>query len=413
MENKKILIFLHKFPYPATDSTKIRIFYAVIEYLKKIADLEFLIVTYEKPQKKDIEFLEKYGKVYLFSFSKMRFILNAFRGFWTFRPFQTEMFYFEEIFKLFKKLVNESNGVYVHTIRLGKYLEKLNPSEKKKILLDFNDSIALHYLASWKYYPHFLKFIFLIEGLKIKKYEKKLLNILNHFSVVSERDKKFILEGVKLKNNVNFYVTLLNFVKPEENEVKIPIETPIETSKELKEKYLLFIGNLEYYPNFDAINYFCRKIWPSIVQKIPDLKFIVIGRSGEKLKNKFKNFKNIEFLGFVSDISIYIKNSFAFISPVRIGAGIQGKILEAMGYRKVVLVLKGMLDSIEIFKDKENIILIKENKPIFWIEALNYLLNNPTEKSKIEQNAKVLSENYFSTEKVGNNYVEIFKNILK
>ncbi len=402
--NKKILIFLHKVPYPPTDSTKIRIFYAVIEYLKKIADLEFLIVTYEKPQKKDIEFLEKYGKVYLFSFSKMRFILNAFRGFWTFRPFQTEMFYFKEIFGLFKKLVEESNGVYTHTIRLGKYLEKLNPSDRKKILLDYNDSIALHYLTGWKYYPHFLKLVYLIEGLKIKKYEKKLLNILNHFSIVSERDKKFILEGVKLKNNVNFYVTLANFVKSEENEVKIPLEI----LKELQKKYLLFIGNLEYYPNFDAINYFCSKIWPNIEKKFPDLRFIVIGRGGEKLKNKFKNFKNIEFLGFVLNISIYIKNSFAFISPVRIGVGIQGKIIEAMGYGKVVLVLKEMLDSIEIFKDKENIILIKENKPIFWIESLNYLLNNPTKKSKIEQNAKFLIENYFSVEK---SWRKLFKSI--
>ncbi len=130
--NKKILIFLHKVPYPPTDSTKIRIFYAVIEYLKKIADLEFLIVTYERPKEEDIKFLEKYGKVYLFSFPKIRFILNASRGFWTFRPFQTEMFYFKEIFRLFKKLVEESNGVYAHTIRLGKYLEKLNLSERKK-----------------------------------------------------------------------------------------------------------------------------------------------------------------------------------------------------------------------------------------------------------------------------------------
>ncbi|MEJ5273909.1 MAG: hypothetical protein WH035_07245, partial [Spirochaetota bacterium] len=144
--NKKILIFLHKFPYPAKDSTKVRIFYAVIESLKKIADLEFLIVTYEKPKKEDIEFLKKYGEIHLFSFSKLRFILNAFRGFLTNRPFQTEMFYFSKVFNLLKNLISKSQAVYVHTIRLGKYLEKLNQSERQKILLDYNDSIALHYL---------------------------------------------------------------------------------------------------------------------------------------------------------------------------------------------------------------------------------------------------------------------------
>ncbi|GIW67072.1 MAG: glycosyl transferase [Candidatus Parcubacteria bacterium] len=405
--NKKILIFLHKFPYPPTDSTKIRIFYAVIEYLKKIADLEFLIVTYEKPKEEDIKFLEEYGKVNIFSFSKIKFILNAFRGFFTTRPFQTEMFYFDKVFNLFKNLILEADAAYVHTIRLGKYLEKLDQKERRKILLDYNDSIALHYLTGWKYYPHIFKIIFLLEGLKTIKYEKKLLGVLNNFSVVSERDKNFILKDANLKKSINFYVTLLNFIK-EEN-----MDKRTDLLNDLKEKYLVFVGNLKYYPNYDAINYFCKNIWPEIIKQIPDLRFIIIGRGGEKLKSKFKNLKNIEFLGFVSDIKGYIQNSFAFISPVRIGAGIQGKILEAMSYGKVVLALKDGFEDTNLFKDKENIILIKENKPNYWIESLKYLLDNPKIKKGIEENAKILSENNFSTEKIGGIYLMIFKNILR
>ncbi len=402
METKKIIIFLHKFPYPPKDSTKLRIFECVIKPLKELADLEFLIVTWENPSKEEIDYLEQFGKVNLFNYPKFRFILNATRAFFNFRPFQTEMFYFKNADRLFKRLIENASAVYVHTIRLGKYLENLNENDRNKILLDFNDSIAYHYLNFWKYYPLFLRPIFLFEGLKIKYYEKKMIKLLKNFSSVYERDKEFILKEVELNKEKNFYITGTNFRNIDN----------LETNKEIDENIITFMGNLRYYPNYEGISYFLKNIWPDISKKFPDLKLYIIGQGEEKLKNKFKNLKNIIFTGFLENPYEIIQKSLCFISPVRIGAGIQGKIIEAMSLGKLVIACLNN-DYLYSFKNGENILVVKKNIPEEWINLIRWIKKNRDEAEKIEKKAQKFVIENFSSEKIGKIYKTIFENLLK
>jgi glycosyltransferase involved in cell wall biosynthesis len=400
-ENKKIIIFLHKFPYPPRDSTKLRIFECVIKGLKELAELEFLIVTWENPNKEDINYLEQFGKINLFTYSKFRFVLNALRAFFNFRPFQTEMFYFKKIDKLFKNLLNSASAVYVHTIRLGKYLENLDEKDKKKVLLDFNDSIAYHYLNFWKYYPLFLRLFLLIEGFKIRDYEKRLVSLLYNFSAVSDFDKEFILENCNLRKDINFYVSGVNF-KP----INIAKETIID------ENIISFMGNLNYYPNYEGIDYFLKNIWPKINKTFPNLKFYIIGQGEEKLKNKFKNIKNVIFTGFLENPYEIIQKSLCFISPVRIGAGIQGKVIEAMSLGKLVIVCSN-LKNVEDLEGYNNVLICKSNTKDEWIKLIKWVKENQNKVKEIGERAKKFVDDNFSSEKVRERYKDIFRNLLK
>jgi len=403
MENKKIIIFLHKFPYPPKDSTKLRIFECVIKPLKELADLEFLIVTWENPNKKEINHLEQFGKVNLFIYSKFRFILNALGAFFNFRPFQTEMFYFKNVDRLFKKLIDNASAIYVHTIRLGKYLENLNESDKNKILLDFNDSIAYHYLNFWKYYPLFFRPIFLYEGLKIKYYEKKMIKLLKNFSSVYERDKEFILKEVDLNNKEkNFYITGVNFRSIDN----------LEINKEIDKNIITFMGNLRYYPNYEGISYFLKNIWPEIDKTFPDLKFYIIGQGEKKLKNKFKKFKNVIFTGFLENPYEIIQRSLCFISPVRIGAGIQGKVIDAMSLGKLVIGYAN-LENIEGLVNYDNILICKNNTKEEWVNLIRWAKENQNKVKIIEEKAKKFITENFSSEKLGQIYKKAFENLLK
>jgi len=402
MENKKIIIFLHKFPYPPKDSTKLRIFDCVIKSLKELADLEFLIVTWEKPSQEEINYLKQFGKLNLFNYPKFRFVLNALRSFFNFRPFQTEMFYFKKIDKFFKNLLKDASAVYVHTIRLGKYLENLNINDRNKILLDFNDSIAYHYLSFWKYYPPLLRLIYLLEGLKIKFYEKKMIKLLNNFSAVSQVDKDFILKNLSLDDFKKFYITGVNFKLLDLKHLYFSIDKNLIT----------FMGNLRYYPNYEGINYFLKNIWPELNKTFPDLKFYVIGQGEEKLKNKFKKIKNVIFTGFLENPYKIIQKSLCFISPVRIGAGIQGKIIEAMSLGKLVIVCAN-LENIDGFVNFENILICKNNTKEEWVDLIKWTIENPDKVKIIGEKAKKLVVDNFSSEKVGQIYKLAFENLLK
>jgi glycosyltransferase involved in cell wall biosynthesis len=400
MENKKIIIFLHKFPYPPKDSTKLRIFECVIKSLKELAELEFLIVTWENPRKEDINYLEQFGKINLFTYSKLRFVLNALRALFNFRPLQTEMFYFKKVDELFKNLLHSASAGYIHTIRLGKYLENLNTNDKNKVLLDFNDSIAYHYLNFWKYYPLLLRPIFLLEGLKIKFYEKKMIKLLNNFSIVTKTDKNFILKDLSFDDSKKIYITGTNFRSLDLKSNNFSIDKNIIT----------FMGNLLYYPNYEGTNYFLKNIWPEINKTFPDLKFYIIGQGEEKLKNKFKKLKNIIFTGFLENPYEIIQKSLCFVSPVRIGAGIQGKVIEVMGFGKLVIMCAG-LENIEGFVNYENILICKNNTKEEWINLIKWVREHEDEAKIVGEKAKKFVIENFSSEKVGAIYKEIFKKI--
>ena len=94
---------------------------------------------------------------------------------------------------------------------------------------------------------------------------------------------------------------------------------------------ILFIGNFEHPPNTDAMEFFLDEIFPIIQRGNPDIKVkIVGGHVPGHLKARASG--NIEFTGFVSDITPLFDNIRISIAPLRYGAGVKGKINSSMAY---------------------------------------------------------------------------------
>lgn len=94
---------------------------------------------------------------------------------------------------------------------------------------------------------------------------------------------------------------------------------------------LLFVGNMAHSPNADAVHYFMREIYPRINQALLDVKVQIIGDdpAGEI---RLYDSEQVSILGYVPGIEGFYQRSRVFIAPVRFGAGIKGKIGEAMSY---------------------------------------------------------------------------------
>jgi len=91
---------------------------------------------------------------------------------------------------------------------------------------------------------------------------------------------------------------------------------------------LLFVGNFNHPPNLDAVNYFIMKIWPVVKGKIPGIKIYIVGDRSEEFC-RFHD-KNIKVTGFVPDTQPYLQACRVSVAPLRYGAGMKGKIGEAM-----------------------------------------------------------------------------------
>lgn len=93
----------------------------------------------------------------------------------------------------------------------------------------------------------------------------------------------------------------------------------------------VFIGNFLHDPNLDCARYLANTIWPLIHSKIPEAKLLVYGAYPNDKVMQLNNPKiNFHVLGRADAAAEVIKNARVMLAPLRFGAGIKGKLLEAM-----------------------------------------------------------------------------------
>ena len=110
------------------------------------------------------------------------------------------------------------------------------------------------------------------------------------------------------------------------------------------QKILLFAGTLDYEPNAKAVENIYKKIAPGLDAK--NIRMIICGRN--KLQ-KFQWLKELYhpaviYAGEVEDIATYFTAADIFIDPVETNAGIQTKIIEALGHDCNVVCFDNMTD---------------------------------------------------------------------
>ncbi len=94
---------------------------------------------------------------------------------------------------------------------------------------------------------------------------------------------------------------------------------------------LLFIGNLAHRPNEDAVLFFMREVYPRLRQSLPNVRLDIIGDNPSPAIAAY-NSDEVRIWGYVPDVEPYLRDRRVFIAPLRFGAGIKGKVGEAMSH---------------------------------------------------------------------------------
>jgi polysaccharide biosynthesis protein PslH len=93
---------------------------------------------------------------------------------------------------------------------------------------------------------------------------------------------------------------------------------------------IIFTGDMGYFPNQDGILFFAREVLPLIRRTIPDVRFLVVGRNPSRAIEELRTIERVEVTGYVPDVRPWFAQASVAVAPLRIAAGIQTKILEAM-----------------------------------------------------------------------------------
>ncbi len=113
--------------------------------------------------------------------------------------------------------------------------------------------------------------------------------------------------------------------------IPLPVND-VEASQAPYEKRtgLLFVGGT-HPPNVDALRYFIQQILPPLSMEVPGIRLTVAGEvSHHELKGL--DLSLVDFTGYVSDLRPLFEKALVYVAPLRFGAGIKGKIIEAANY---------------------------------------------------------------------------------
>lgn len=96
---------------------------------------------------------------------------------------------------------------------------------------------------------------------------------------------------------------------------------------------ILFVGGFGHKPNYDGVWWFVNEVWPLIVKQNPIIKFYIVG-SNPPDDILALNSEKIIVTGFVTDEQLeqYYHNCKVVVVPLRYGAGVKGKVVEAISY---------------------------------------------------------------------------------
>lgn len=92
---------------------------------------------------------------------------------------------------------------------------------------------------------------------------------------------------------------------------------------------VVFTGVMEYPPNVDAVCSFAAGVWPRVRERIPDARFVIGGRRPNAEVLALAEKPGIEVVADLPDMKAFLNQAWVAVAPMRQGAGIKNKVLEA------------------------------------------------------------------------------------
>ncbi len=98
------------------------------------------------------------------------------------------------------------------------------------------------------------------------------------------------------------------------------------------------LGSMSYAPNIRAVNWFGHAIWPRIRQAIPTARWLIVGSRPTRSVRKWSRLPGVTVTGFVEDVRPALRSMRAFVVPTREEIGVQTKLIEAMAAARACIV---------------------------------------------------------------------------
>ena len=177
----------------------------------------------------------------------------------------------------------------------------------------------------------------------------------------------------------------------------------VDSSSHSGNRSVIFWGNLDFPPNWTAIEYFYEKIYSPYLADKDIAWHIVGGKDKQDLYRRIRH-PNIRFHGFVEDLFAFAARQGVMVNPMIEGSGLKNKVLESFAVRLPVVSTSLGVEAIGGVAGRHY--LVADSAKQFAASIVDLLDNQPLRES-ITNAARRLVATKFSWSVVGRQYSEL------
>jgi sugar transferase (PEP-CTERM/EpsH1 system associated) len=347
-------------PYPPNKGEKIRAFHQ-IRLLSREHTIHLVCVARQREDLDCIKHLRRYCASVDWVYRKKTLPLRILAAL-TFLVGKRFAFRSRELEdRIVEKLRSEKfDRIYVFTASMAQYVRHVSDIPKVMDFVDVSSEL-------WRAYANFhsfpLSWLCRLKAQRLARYEDEVARMFDHSVFVSEAEADIFRQrgGDRPVSVISNGVDLDYFSPPADGWPRphLPI--------------IAFTGTMDYFPNVDAVTYFCRQVFPLIRGVLPQAHFYIVGRNPAGIVKKLGSEPQVTVTGSVPDVRPYLARSSVVVAPFRVGRGIQNKILEAMACGIPVVGTTTAFQGLEVKKGDGFRMVHDDNPDEFAVEVLRLL----------------------------------------
>lgn len=309
----RVFMLVSRVPWPLEKGDKLRAYH----HLKELSKKHEVFLCCLSDGKVHAEALPNLLKitpnVQIIQLNKLLIGIQLFLGLFSKKPFQVHYFFQQRAAKKITQSIRKfgTEHIYCQLIRTSEYVKHLHEYRKT---LDYMDALSAGQRRRLEVSPIWMKPVIREEASRLAAYENLIFDYFDHHTIISEQDKNLIYHEQRNKITI----------------VPNGVDRDYFSPSTVEKKYdLVFTGNMNYPPNVDCAIRIVKEILPIVHQTHPTVNLLIAGANPNVRLVALKN-HGVHVTGWLDDIRSAYNESHIFIAPMRIGTGLQNKLLEAM-----------------------------------------------------------------------------------
>jgi glycosyltransferase involved in cell wall biosynthesis len=219
--------------------------------------------------------------------------------------------------------------------------------------------------------------VFRFESARMSRYEAAAVRRFDHVIAVSDADRDAMRDMVPF-DRISVVPTGVDTL------------TYRPAGREPQDGLVLFLGSMDWEPNVDGVEFFCREVWPQVVALVPHARFRVVGRNPLPSILRLAS-DSVEITGTVPSVLEHLQRAALVVVPLRIGGGTRLKIYESMAAAKAVVSTTIGAEGLDVHDGRD--IVLADTAGAF-AAAVVRILNDAAERRRIEDAALELARRY-------------------